>query len=146
MKKINCFEDVFCTYFRTVTLSLKLGCTGIYVGGLVVLHRCRKYMNDGQPCNSQYNRQNLRMYMLDMITGERSEPENFEMGMQIYPLITPKVLNCCPLRCIFWKFQGCPDPDPRPLLDPCLFFERCTLNQKAFGTMHDGTCPNLVKG
>ena len=41
---------------------------------------------------------NVHSFYLDII--------NFEVRLQKYPLIMAKILKCCSLWCIFWKFHG----------------------------------------
>ena len=85
-------------------------------------------MNDAWPWNFKENMLNSRTVMtghkctfhsamvylhVNIITGQRREPENSEIHIQKYPWF---------LRCIFWKFQGRGGswPPPSPLLDPRL--------------------------
>ena len=86
--------------------------------GSVALHRCRKYMNDARPWNFQGNLQNRRTVAtehtyIDMITGERSELEIFEMRMQKYPLITLKMLFSDMYILKIPEGVGPPDPPSR---------------------------------
>ena len=71
-RKFKTVLKILCAHIRTLTFSLKLECTGIYVGGftkkVVVLHRCRKYMNDAQPRNFQGNLQNRWTIVTDHST------------------------------------------------------------------------------
>ena len=50
-------------------------------------------------------------------TGERSEPENFEMGIQKYPLIMPKILKS---EMYIFKFPGGGGSGTQQSLNPFL--------------------------
>ena len=157
MKKINLLKIEVTTCIKRTPLVLKIIFTYICTfntfnkGGSVLEYMprvwllctciCRKYMNDVQPRYFQGNPQNyltavtehVLSFYLDIITGERSEPENFLMRIQKWPLIMQKILKCCSLRYIFWKFQGGLDPrppDPPPPLDPRLSPRGGGLRQK----------------
>ena len=111
----------------------------MYVKGLVVLHRCRKYVNDARPLNFKDNRQNMLTVVTEhkctfiLLTSRYNNrrakwaKKKIEIPIQKYPLIMPKILKCCSLRCIFWKSQGVQTPPP---LDPRLSIIEHNVNYK----------------
>ena len=118
MHVVTSSQIIFYTHLYFNTFKQRWECTGIYVKGTVVLYICRKYMNDAQPWYFRGNPQNCLTavtehalsWYLDIITGDWSEAENFEMRIQKYLLEMQKIFKCCSLRCIFWKFRGGGDP------------------------------------